>query len=120
MMEKYFGYAYDGPPFELFGTGHIIALGIIGSIIAFLVWGWHKPSEAGKRRGRYLVLGVFLVAELSWHAWNVAHGAWNILDLMGPWPWYLVSAQFVALFLFVLLYLPFAFADRRRRPEAVA
>lgn len=245
MNEKYFGYAYDGPPFELFGTGHIIALGIIGSIIAFLVWGWRDPSEAGKRRGRYLVLGVFLLAELSWHAWNIAHGAWNIrehlplhscsisavgtlivlltrnyriyevvffigiagasqtlltpeagnyalphfraiqtlaahgmivialvymttieglrptwasiwktmlfgnlymlfvtgvnyslgsnymytlhkpetaslLDLLGPWPWYLFNAEFLALFLFVLLYLPFAIADRRRRLHAIA
>lgn len=245
MIEKYFGYAYNGPPFELFGTGHIIALVIIGAIIAFLIWGWRNPSEAGKRRGRYLVLGVFLLAELSWHAWNVVHGAWSIrehlplhscsisaigtlivlltrnyriyeivffigiagasqtlltpeagnyalphfraiqtlaahgmivialvymttieglrptwtsiwktmlfgnlymlfvtgvnyslgsnymytlhkpetaslLDLMGPWPWYLFNAQFLALFLFVLLYLPFAIADRRRRLEAIA
>jgi uncharacterized membrane protein YwaF len=37
----------------------------------------------------------------------------SLLDYMGPWPWYLLVAEFVALFLFLLLYLPFALADRR-------
>ena len=31
----------------------------------------------------------------------------SIMDVMGPWPWYLVVLQFVALILFVLLYMPF-------------
>ena len=244
MIEKYFAHDYTGPPFELLGTGHVIALAIIGSIIAFLIWGWRDPSEVAKRRGRYLVLGVFLISELSWHAWNIAYGTWNIrehlplhscsiaalgtlyvlltcnyrvyeiiffigiagasqtlltpeagsyalphfravqtlaahgmivialvymtviegmrptwssiwktmlfgnlymlfvtgvnlllgsnymytlqkpattsvLDVMGPWPWYLFNAQFLALFLFTLLYLPFAIADRRRPPATV-
>jgi hypothetical integral membrane protein (TIGR02206 family) len=36
------------------------------------------------------------------------------LDAMGPWPWYLFYAEFLAVILFGLLYLPFAIADRRR------
>ncbi|GEM_PF-6345477 len=28
-MEKYFARVYDGTPFELFGTSHLIALAII-------------------------------------------------------------------------------------------
>lgn len=38
----------------------------------------------------------------------------SLFDVMGPWPWYLLTAEFLAVILFVLLYLPFALADRRR------
>lgn len=30
----------------------------------------------------------------------------TLLDYLGPWPWYLLSGQFVMLFLFVIYYLP--------------
>lgn len=36
----------------------------------------------------------------------------SLIDYLGPWPWYLVSMELVALAVFVLLYLPF-----RRRGE---
>lgn len=31
----------------------------------------------------------------------------SLLDLLGPWPWYMLSLEAVALLLFTLLYLPF-------------
>lgn len=31
----------------------------------------------------------------------------SLLDLLGPWPWYLLSLEAVALLIFTLLYLPF-------------
>jgi len=37
----------------------------------------------------------------------------SLLDLMGPWPWYLFWAEVLALLLFLLLYLPFAVTDWR-------
>lgn len=238
MFARYFDYNYDGPPFELFGTGHLVTVALVASVIAFLVFGWRNPTEEGKRRARWIIFLVFLAGEISWHAWNIAWGTWNIqqhlplhtcsisalaalyvlltrnyrvyeivffigiagasqtlitpeaahyglphfraiqtlwahgmivitlvyvtaieglrptwgsiwrtmifgnlymlfvtgvnyllgsnymytlskpdtaslLDLLGPWPWYLFWAEFLALFLFVLLYLPFAISDWR-------
>lgn len=31
----------------------------------------------------------------------------SLLDVLGPWPWYLLAAEFVACGIFLLLYLPF-------------
>jgi|SRR6185295_6266102 len=43
----------------------------------------------------------------------------SLFDYLGPWPLYLVSLEALGLVLFVLLYLPFAVADwRRKRRQA--
>jgi hypothetical integral membrane protein (TIGR02206 family) len=39
----------------------------------------------------------------------------TLLDYLGPWPWYILSVEIIALILFVLLYLPFAIRDRRNK-----
>jgi hypothetical integral membrane protein (TIGR02206 family) len=37
----------------------------------------------------------------------------SLLDMMGPWPWYILGGEIIALVMFLLLYLPFAVSDRR-------
>jgi len=37
----------------------------------------------------------------------------SLLDLLGPWPWYILSLEGVALVMCVILYLPFALRPRR-------
>ncbi|HEX2944854.1 MAG TPA: TIGR02206 family membrane protein [Clostridia bacterium] len=43
----------------------------------------------------------------------------TLLDLLGPWPWYLLSLEGVALLLFILLYLPFIPGGRKSRGTGV-
>ncbi len=44
-------------------------------------------------------------------------GEWTLLRIMGPWPWYVLTAAFVALGMFTLLDLPFR-ASRRNGPTS--
>ena len=39
----------------------------------------------------------------------------SILDFMGPWPWYILSAEFVAIFHFFLAYSPFYFLNKNEK-----
>ena len=39
----------------------------------------------------------------------------SLLDVLGPWPWYILSAEAVGLAVGLLLYLPFAIQGRRQR-----
>ena len=75
---KYFDPNYPGPAFELYGPGHLTALAIVFSVIAFLIWGWRNPSEEQKRRVRILFISIMLVLEISWHGWNAMVGIWSV------------------------------------------
>jgi len=39
----------------------------------------------------------------------------SLIDLLGPWPWYLLALEGIGLVLFLLLYLPFAIRDLSAR-----
>ena len=243
-MQRYFAYDYDGPAFELFGTGHLVYLGMLAATIVFLIWGWQAPDDKSRDRVRLFIATVMLLNEIAWHGWNVATGEWNLrvnlplhlcgisiwstiymlytrdyrlyqiiffvglggaaqavitpsageyglphfrafqtlishgmvvvamvfvttiegqrptwfslwktmlvlnvylvvvtainyalgsnymftlekphtaslFDIMGPWPWYLLTAEVLAVVLFSLLYLPFALSDRRVRQQVI-
>ncbi len=77
-MNQYFAIDYQGPAFDLFGPGHLLALAIVGSIIAFLFWGWRDPTETGKERARWILVGAFLLVEVSYHGWLFYYDAWNV------------------------------------------
>jgi len=77
-MQKYFDYNYDGPPFDVFGPGHLAALAIIATIIIFIVMARRYPAESAKRRARLVLAGIILVVESSWHVWNLAIDSWDV------------------------------------------
>jgi uncharacterized membrane protein YwaF len=37
------------------------------------------------------------------------------LDYLGPWPWYILAAEFVALAHFLVAFVPFIFLNRGKR-----
>jgi len=81
-MGQYFALHYAGPPFELYGTGHIIALTIIALACLSLLYFRNVWDERQKRIFRYSV-GIFLIVdELSWHAWAAYWGVWSVQTML--------------------------------------
>ncbi|MFQ6605696.1 MAG: TIGR02206 family membrane protein [Fidelibacterota bacterium] len=44
----------------------------------------------------------------------------SLLDILGPWPWYLISLSGVAFLIFVLCWLPFFIMDRIRKRKGLS
>lgn len=41
----------------------------------------------------------------------------SLIDVLGPWPWYILSLEAIAAVMFLLLYLPYAIHDRRQEQK---
>jgi uncharacterized membrane protein YwaF len=39
----------------------------------------------------------------------------SLLDYMGPWPWYIMWSEFLALGHFIIAYSPFYFLNKRKQ-----
>lgn len=44
----------------------------------------------------------------------------SLMDVLGPWPWYLLSLELVGLVVCFILYLPFLISDQRKKAPAAA
>jgi hypothetical integral membrane protein (TIGR02206 family) len=64
-----------------------------------------------------LIVGV-LDVRMGWNYGYLCQkpGASSLFDYLGPWPWYLVSIELVALISFLLLYLPWKLGGPEGRP----
>ncbi len=88
-MAQYFGGIWQGEPFRIFGTPHLVAIGILVAINLALV-GWrHHISPRGRATIRYGLAAILLVDELGWHLWNIATNQWTIQTML---PLHLCSA----------------------------
>jgi len=69
---------YTGEPFQLFGPKHLLVVGLCAAVILWLFLGWKNPSEAGKRRMRYILAAILFIWEGAWHIWSVWTGTWTL------------------------------------------
>ncbi|MFC4321025.1 YwaF family protein [Litchfieldia salsa] len=68
-----------------------------------------------------LAVGVFFVNEMTGGNYMfLSRKPTNpsLIDLLGPYPWYLLSLEVAALGIFCLLYLPFSVVEEKRRSRA--
>ncbi|MDF1512456.1 MAG: TIGR02206 family membrane protein [Anaerolineae bacterium] len=80
---------WTGNPFVLFGRAHLVGLVIVVLTAALFIILGRRTSETGKKNLRYLLAGVLLVTEMSWHLWNYFTGQWTIQTML---PLHLCSA----------------------------
>ena len=82
-FRDYFAPEWHGPPFALFGPGHLLSLALIAAL-ALALTRLRGASEAARRRARICLALTMAVGELSWHWWTLAFtGGWT-LDRMLP------------------------------------
>lgn len=77
---------------------------------------WSSPARAWLWVNVYIVCALGVNTSLGSNFGFASHKPSNpsLLDHLGPWPWYLVSLQGIALLLFLLLSLPFLSLPSRK------
>ncbi len=81
-MEKYFALTYEGTPFELFGTPHLIALAII-TLCCFSYTYFRKIwGEKERKIIRWVFAIAIVVTESTLHIWSLYWGIWNIQTML--------------------------------------
>ncbi|MES2475805.1 MAG: TIGR02206 family membrane protein [Verrucomicrobiota bacterium] len=113
---------FPAPPFIMFFVHHFAV--VIAALYLPIVSGWRpqRPLWRGPLEIfgiSVLYLGVVLVVNhfTGSNFAFVSHPPSNpsLIDHLGPWPWYIGSLLGLALILYFLLVLPFAFTDRRTK-----
>jgi len=89
--------------------------GLIVVAALYLVWSGGARPRPGSVRRSMLALNLYAAAvgffdfvfKTNYMYLRVKPAAQTLLDILGPWPWYIASCEALALVLFLLLYLPF-------------
>jgi hypothetical integral membrane protein (TIGR02206 family) len=79
-MSQYFAYDYQGAPFSLFGTWHLVALLVI-ILINFCFLGFRKASSKTRSIVRWSMAIILWLDEAAWHVWNLYWGHWSVAQL---------------------------------------
>jgi hypothetical integral membrane protein (TIGR02206 family) len=81
-MEKYFSLHYDGPPFELFGAGHLTALAVVTLFCFSFIYFRRIWGEREKKIARWTFAIALVVNETALHVWSAYWGIWNIQTML--------------------------------------
>src|SRR5689334_21973203 len=80
-MGAFFASNYAGPAFELFGTAHFAALGVL-VLLNLLLLRFKNSSDGVKWAIRWMLALILLINEIAWHYWNFVAGTWTVQTLL--------------------------------------
>lgn len=116
-------------PFPSFGTTQFfIAHGLMVAGVLYLTWSGLARPRPGSIGKAMLGLNIFAAMAGAFDAVFKTNYMYlrakppnaSLLDLLGPWPWYLLSAELIGLTIFALLYLPFRRPARTSGKESTS
>ena len=84
-MEPFITQNYLGAPFHLFGTIHLLTIGLIILLSVLLYLFRNRFTERGKNFFRYGASIIIILNEVFWHIWKIAGGTWNIQTMLPLW-----------------------------------
>ena len=101
--------------FRYFAGHHLLVVAVIYAVVVYNL----KPTLNSLIKA-FIALNAFLVIALFANLVLDANYFWimgkppagSLLDYMGPWPWYILTGEFVALGHFILAYLLYLLIDK--------
>lgn len=81
-MENYFALNYTGASFDLYGTGHLIALGLVVILCLSFLYFKNKWNERQRKTFRISVAIILFLNEIAWHIWAAYWGVWTIQTML--------------------------------------
>ena len=116
---------YGFPHFRFFQTmlshGAIITAAIFMTVVEGFRPTWRSLARVGVWGNVYMLIVFGINRILGSNYMFIAHkpATASLIDVLGPWPWYLLSLEVIALGVFLLLYLPYALSDWRASRKVV-
>jgi hypothetical integral membrane protein (TIGR02206 family) len=80
-MAQYFAGNYTGGAFVILGLPHVAAL-IAVFLLSLALSRFRNAGETRRRQVRWTLACGLWVAEISWHAWNLAVGTWTVQTML--------------------------------------
>jgi hypothetical integral membrane protein (TIGR02206 family) len=73
---------WRGPAFELFGTAHLVGMGLFVLYNALVIIFRKRIGPRLDRALRYSMAAILVINECGWHIWNAYHGKWSVQETL--------------------------------------
>ena len=109
------------PHFSFFKYWYVHSMVIIVTLYATIVYKMRPRFKSIIKV--FLALNIYIVFMMIYNQLTGANHLYlmekpvtsTILDYFGPWPWYILVAELIAMPLFLLIYLPYAIKDWKNK-----